>query len=468
MPPSPKPRRTARLRRIDWPDYGLPDPPPPPTRDALRANIAALRAGMAARGLDRLVIYADREHCANLLWATGFDPRFEEALLILAPEGTPALVVGNECFDFTPVSALVRAGELRPVLCPSLSLISQPRIGPRLADVLAAEIPAGARVGAIGWKYFGPDEVDDPAHALDLPAFVADPLRARAADVVNATDLLMHPGHGLRATVTADEIAAFEFANAMASRSFRAMLFALREGMTDFDACAAAGLCGLPLSCHLTFATGATARLGLSGPTGQRLTRGEPLAFNVAHFGANICRAGWVASGPEDLPAPARDYVEAFAGPYLAALADWFALMTPGTPGGAVQAAMDAALPFETYRVALNPGHLIHHDEWLSSPIFPGSDLPLRSGMALQVDVIPSHPVYGSTRMEEGVAIADAALRAELAARHPGLLARAEARRAFLRDTIGIATPDSLLPLSDTAGIITPFLLAPDLALTLV
>ena len=33
------------------------------------------------RGFDRLlVIYADREHSANLAWLTGFDPRFEEAL----------------------------------------------------------------------------------------------------------------------------------------------------------------------------------------------------------------------------------------------------------------------------------------------------------------------------------------------------------------------------------------------------
>jgi len=43
-----------------------------------------------------LLIYADREHSANLAWLTGFDPRFEEALLIVAPGHTPTLLAGPE------------------------------------------------------------------------------------------------------------------------------------------------------------------------------------------------------------------------------------------------------------------------------------------------------------------------------------------------------------------------------------
>ena len=38
------------------------------------------------RGYDRLVVYADREHSANLAWLTGFDPRFEEAILIVGAD----------------------------------------------------------------------------------------------------------------------------------------------------------------------------------------------------------------------------------------------------------------------------------------------------------------------------------------------------------------------------------------------
>ncbi len=57
----------------------------------------------------------------------------------------------------------------------------------------------------------------------------------------------------------------------------------------------------------------------MSGPTGQTLRRGEPVSFNICHWGSNICRAGWLAASPDDLPANARDYLEAFAYPYVQA-----------------------------------------------------------------------------------------------------------------------------------------------------
>jgi hypothetical protein len=118
--------------------------------------------------------------------------------------------------------------------------------------------------------------------------------------------------------------------------------------------------------------------------------------------------------------------------------------------------------------VFLNPGHLIAHEEWMSSPIAEGSDDLIRSGMVFQVDIIPSHPVYGSTRMEEGIVVADAALRAELAEHHPGVLRRCVARREFMRTTLGYDVPDTVLPLADMAGIVSPFLLAPSQVVALV
>ena len=54
---------------------------------------------MEERRYDHLVVWADREHSANLAYLTGFDPRFEEAVLIVVGgAATPALLVGNECF----------------------------------------------------------------------------------------------------------------------------------------------------------------------------------------------------------------------------------------------------------------------------------------------------------------------------------------------------------------------------------
>ncbi len=455
-----------RLIRIDWPDFGDPVLPPALTLAELEGRLAAVRSGMAARGLDVLVVYADREHAANMQWTTGFEPRFEEALLILtADRGT--LLVGNECLTYTQISPLVRSGQIGVELVPSLSLISQPRKGRRIADALSDLVPAGSRVGTAGWKYFDAAEVDAPESTLDLPAFLADPLRKVAGEVRNATDLFMHPDHGLRAVVSVADIARLEFSNHMAAKALTRMAFGLTEGLTDFEAVMKAGIGGLPLGCHPTFATGAMADQGMSGPTGQIIRRGSPASFNVCHWGSNICRAGWMASAADDLPPAAQDYVEAFAGPYVSAMSLWCSLMRPGVSGGDVWTQMMAALPFATYGVTLNPGHLIGLDEWISSPISEGSVLPMRSGMALQMDVIPGHPVYGSTRMEDGYVLADNALRTELAAAFPNLAARCTARAAFMRDVIGMEVPDSLLPLADTCGIVAPFLLDPAQVITL-
>jgi hypothetical protein len=61
--------------------------------------------------------------------------------------------------------------------------LRQPFAAVAAAGWAAAEGLAGGHAGAddtvgvVGWKWFGPDEVDDPATALDIPAFLADPLR---------------------------------------------------------------------------------------------------------------------------------------------------------------------------------------------------------------------------------------------------------------------------------------------------
>ena len=450
----------VRLIRIDWPDFGMPDVPPVLTLPEMSGRLAAFRAAIAARGYDVGVVYGDREHAANLQWITGFDPRFEEAVLIVT-QGDALLLAGNECLHYTGISPLVAAGDIRTGHCASLSLPSQPRDGRRLGDWLNEVVPVGCRLGAIGWKWFEAGEVDDPSTALDIPAFLADPLRRIAGRVENATDLMMHPGHGLRARVDAAEIARLEFTNQMAAHALRRMVFGFREGMTDFEAYQTAGVGGLPMGCHSTFATGSRASQGLSGPTGEVLRLGQQISFNICHWGSNICRAGWLARSADDLPLDARGYLGAFAGPYVEALSQWFSLMRPGVSGGEVWAQMGRALPFETFGVYLNPGHLIGLDEWMSSPIYEDSAEPLASGMAMQCDVIPGHPVWGSTRMEDGYVIADANLRADLQKRYPAVAARCAARAEFMKALIGLDVPETLLPLADTCGIVAPYLFEP-------
>ena len=459
----------ARLVEIERPRFEPVPPPPPVPVEVYRRHLDSLRTAAADSGLTHVIVYADREHVGNLMWLTGFDARFEEALLVIGPHGPPLILAGNECLPYVAVSPLHATGELRAELYQPLSLPSQPRASSRrLPDIFRDEgIGAASRVGIVGWKYLTIAEHDDPLHAVDVPAHIADTVRALAAwdAVVNATDLLIHPGYGLRAIAGPDEIAQWEYANAEASRSTWAIIDSLApataEGWTDLDVLREARLAGLPLGCHPTFATAGTRHLGLSGPTGQPIHVGEPLGFNVCHWGANICRAGWIAAGPDDLPSPARDYVDAFVGPYVEAMSAWLSCLVPGTRGADVFDLVHRMLPDEVYGVTLNPGHLIAYEEWVSSPIAMGSDDELRSGMVLQSDVIPSHPAYFSTRMEEGFVIADASLRAALAVQHPDVLRRCDARRTFMRDVLGYTVPDTVLPLADIAGIVTPFFLDP-------
>ena len=97
-------------------------------------NACATR--MEQRRYDHLVVWADREHSANLAYLTGFDPRFEEAVLVVSPGGDPALLVGNENLATAEAAPL----PLRCVRFQDLSLPGQPRDGSLpLPEILAAE-----------------------------------------------------------------------------------------------------------------------------------------------------------------------------------------------------------------------------------------------------------------------------------------------------------------------------------------
>lgn len=457
--------KTFQLIETEWPDFGAAEQPAMVEVFELEGRLQALRAGMAAERLTHIVVYADREHFANIAYLTNFDPRFEEAILIVAESGSPLLVVGNECEGYLDVSPLHVAGKIRAERFQPFSLLNQPRDASRkMRDIFAGEgIGPTARVGCIGWKYFADCEHPDGLHAIDIPSYLADTLRDLAGReaVVNATALMMHPGYGLRAKCSPLEIAQFEYANILASEGMKRMLLGLRAGMTDNELASRIGYGGEPFSCHMTLVTEANRKLGLSSPIGARIELGSPLATNIAYWGSNICRAGWVANSAEDLAPAARDYVEAFAGPYFAAMAEWFRLLKIGTPGGKLSALISKRLPFDRFGIFLNAGHLIHLDEWLSSPIYPGSDIPLESGMAIQVDVIPSSPAYFSTRMEDGVVLADAGLRRSLQTLYPACFARCQKRRAFMIDTLGIDLAEDVLPLSNIPAIVAPFFLRP-------
>jgi len=453
----------AQLAEIPLPDFGLPDAMPVIPDALYPARLDRLRARADERGYDRLVVYADREHSANLAYLTGFDPRFEEALLVAGPTGEPAILVGNECFGMAGAAPLA----MRRHLFQDLSLPSQPRHRSRpLAEILAGEgIRPSSRVGVIGWKAYASRDI------IDVPAFIVDELRrivGPAGAVENATDLLIDAADGLRVINEVEQLAAMEWAACQTSNGLRQLLSGLRSGMSEREAVRLLDWNGTPLSCHLMLSSGSRASLGLLSPGDRRIERGDRFTVAFGIWGALNCRAGFVVEDAAELSAGIVDYVDRLVGPYFEAVAEWYGALRIGQTGGALQEIIDRRLGDPFFGIFLNPGHQIHLDEWVNSPVGPGSTVELRSGMALQVDIIPATGTdYFTTNIEDGIALADESLRDELAAGYPAAWARIQARRRFMSNALGIDLHPDVLPFSNIPAHLPPFLLRPDRAMTL-
>src|SRR5258708_11787054 len=116
--------RKHKLVEMDWPVFGQCERPRGALCEEFEGRIAATRAAMAEQSLTHLVVFADREHFANMAFLTGFDPRFEEAMLILGPSATPLIVVGNECEGDLKISPLWVNCRLRHQRFQPVSLLS--------------------------------------------------------------------------------------------------------------------------------------------------------------------------------------------------------------------------------------------------------------------------------------------------------------------------------------------------------
>ena len=162
------------------------------------------------------------------------------------------------------------------------------------------------------------------------------------------------------------------------------------------------------------------------------------------------------------------DYVDRLVAPYFEAVAEWYGALHIGQKGGALQEIIDRRLGDPFFGIFLNPGHQIHLDEWVNSPVGPGSDIELASGMALQVDIIPATGTdYFTSNIEDGIALADETLRETLADRYPDAWGRIIARREFMRDALGIDLHPDVLPFSNIPAYLPPFLLRPDRVMTM-
>ena len=447
----------ARLIDVELPDFGMPDRTPEIPAGHYAARLDRLRARAEEAGFNRLVVYADREHSANLAWLTGFDPRFEEAILILGPTGEPAILVGNECWGIAGAAPL----PMRRHRFQDLSLPSQPRSRSRpLADILGHEgIVPGSRVGVIGWKAYASPEL------MDAPAYLVDELRRVVGPrgvVANAARLVIDAANGLRVINEVEQLAVFEAAACQTSSGVRNLLHGLLPGMTEREAVRLLDWNGSPLSCHLMLTAGPRATFGLLSPGDRPIERGDRFTVAFGIWGALNCRAGFVVEDAAELPDSISDYVDRLVGPYFEAIAEWYRTIRVGVTGGELQAIVNRRLGDPFFGIFLNPGHQLHLDEWINSPIAAGSRIELRSGMVFQVDVIPATGTdYFTTNIEDGICLADASLRADLAAAYPDAWDRIQARRRFMADVLGIELHPDVLPFSNIPAVLAPFILSP-------
>jgi len=214
--------------------------------------------------------------------------------------------------------------------------------------------------------------------------------------------------------------------------------------------------------------SGPRATFGMLSPGDRPIERGDRFTTAFGIWGALTCRAGFVVEDADGLPEGIRDYVERLVGPYFAAVAEWYETIRIGIPGGALHEIIARHLGDPFFGIFLNPGHQIHLDEWVNSPIWSGSTIPLRSGMAFQVDIIPATgSPWFTTNIEDGIALADEDLRTAFATAYPGAWARIEARRAFMAEFLGIRLHPDVLPFSNIPAYLPPFLLRPDRAMTM-
>lgn len=456
------------LNTVELPEFGMPSSEPGLSREIYEQRIARLRQKMQDAGLDFVIVYADREHNANTTYLCGYDPRFEESLLIVGKNGLPHLLLGNEGWGYAELAPL----PLQRVLFQSLSLMGQDRLsGVSLTQALQdAGIQKESNIGVAGWKYFSTTEFAEPEFCFETPSYLIDTLRKISGNyrqVRNANDIFMNPDDGLRILNEAEQLALFEFAACHTSAGLKNVLFNMKPGMTEQQVATLMQHNGFPLGAHTMLTNGPRAAYGLPSPSMNTLKVGEPFTMAMCLWGGLNARAGWLVHDETELPEGVRDYLQKLAIPYFRAIVKWYEHIGIGVPAGELYEIIHHEIGDPFYGVKLNPGHYIHIDEWVHSPVFKGSDLRFKSGMALQVDVIPgTGTAYHTSNIEDGIALADEDLRTEIAEKYPEMWERIQARRKFMAEVIGIKLKPEVLPFSNIPAYLPPYMLSPKRVLT--
>ncbi len=444
------------------PYLNFPRPVPPQfVAEDYAHRLLLLREHMQKEDITHCVVYADREHFANMDYFIGFEPRYEEALLLVPLDGQMTLLVGNECLAYSYVSPV----PLRRLLYQNFSLQGQPRDSLRPLWALLEEngLHADAKIGVIGFKWFEPAHMDEADSRVDIPAYLVEELcklvpRDR---IVNFTKALTRMDGGIRMTLhSVKEIAWYEHACSITSNRIIELTRNLRPGISEMEL--SVGFDGSPTNAFPLINFGEeNIQTVLSSPDETRLKEGDPVLLDYGIRGSLTCRAGIAAADEAVFRARYGDALETFFKPYFLALAAWYESLAVGARcADSFQAVKAVFGTLEAFGVSLNPGHCIATDEWTNSPFFEASPYHMGSGFYLQSDVIASQQNPACLAiMEDGLVLADRSMREDLQKAYPDVAMRIQRRRDQVRDLIGIDLGDDVLPLSNSQAIYHPYLL---------
>lgn len=428
------------------------------TRETMEEHQQKVLEKMKEKALDVLMVYGDREHGANYAYLTGFETRFEESILVLHQDGTCYLMLGNENLKMTNYSFI----KATTVHVPHFSLPHQPMETEKTLDELFEEagVKNGMKIGIAGWKLFT-SRLEDNDTFFDVPAFMVDAVRRVNSEgtIVNAADIFLHAEYGVRHVMNANEIAHFEYGAGLASSKVLDVLNAVAPGKTELELAELLSANGQPLSVTTICAFGERFTDAVVFPRNKKASVGDKMSLTLGLRGGLTSRSAYVVEKQEELPAEVQDYVEKVAIPYYRAAVTWYETVGIGVSCGDLYNTIDTVLPKAKYGWTLNPGHYTGQDEWSASPVYPGSQVKIQSGMMFQMDIIPSVPGYGGVSAEDGVAIADEALREELKNKYPDTWKRIEDRRRFMIEELGINLKPEVLPMSDIGGYLRPYVL---------
>lgn len=429
----------------------------------IRERYDNVQQEMVKKELDALLVYADREHGANFSYLTGFEPRFEEALLVIHRSGENFLVLGNENMKMEfhcriPVKALH---------CPYFSLPYQPQEdGQPIERCLEqAGIGEGMNVGCVGWKLFTGSK--DKEYMFDIPSFIIEALRVidNRGRITNETGIFIDSQEGLRVHVNAEEIAYHEFAAGLASANIYKVMDEIEVGKTEMEMAALITTEGQPLSVTTICATGERFTNAVVFPRTKRICLGDSVSITLGLRGGLSSRSAYAVSKKEELPEQEREWLEEVVFPYYQALTTWLGMIGIGVKCSEIYTEMKRVLPKEKYHWTLNPGHYTADDEWTSSPFYPESEVVLESGMLLQADIIPKVSGYAGVSAEDGVVIMGEDIVSELREKYPETWERLCERKRYVEQVLGIRLKKEVYPMSDICGYLRPFLLNRELAL---